>query len=96
MGSGQLIQSLMQRDLIDEHVLLIHPLVPGAGRRLFPDRGAPATLSLVNSKDTDNGVIVATYRPTRDGDVGGLGISATEGVPSKTRGRSAGQHAGRA
>src|SRR3954453_5696129 len=33
LGSGDLIQSLMQRDLIDEFVLLIHPLVLGSGRR---------------------------------------------------------------
>ena len=37
IGSGELIQSLMQRDLIDEWVLLIHPLVLGSGRRLFAE-----------------------------------------------------------
>jgi dihydrofolate reductase len=63
MGSGELIQSLMRRNLVDEYVLLIHPLVLGTGRRLFPDGGAPATLRLVGSKTTDKGVVVATYRP---------------------------------
>jgi dihydrofolate reductase len=63
MGSGELIQSLMRRSLLDEYVLLIHPLVLGSGRRLFTDGGAPAPLLLVSSKTTDKGVIVATYRP---------------------------------
>ena len=64
MGSGELVQSLMRANLVDEYVLLIHPLVLGTGRRLFADGGAAASLRLVSSKTTDKGVIVATYRPT--------------------------------
>src|SRR5437763_5408980 len=63
MGSGELIQSLMRANLIDDYVLLIHPLVLGSGRRLFPDGGAAATLRLVDSKATTTGVLIATYRP---------------------------------
>jgi len=63
MGSGELIQSLMKTNLIDKYVLLIHPLVLGTGRRLFPDGGAPASLRLLNSKTTDKGVVIATYGP---------------------------------
>ena len=61
LGSGTLIQSLMQYNLVDEFVLLIHPLVLGSGQRLFTDNGAFATLKLISSKTTTNGVIVATY-----------------------------------
>jgi len=64
MGSGELVQSLMRANLIDEYVLLIHPLVLGSGRRLFPDGGAPATLRLVDAKTTKTGVVIATYQPT--------------------------------
>ena len=61
-GSGILVQSLMRRDLIDEYVLMIHPLVLGKGRRLFLD-GSPFTkLKLVDSVTTNTGVIVATYK----------------------------------
>ncbi len=63
MGSGELIQSLMRHNLVDEYVLLIHPLVLGSGRRLFPDGGAFAALRLVAAKTTTNGVVIATYRP---------------------------------
>ncbi|MGH9003638.1 MAG: dihydrofolate reductase family protein [Acidimicrobiia bacterium] len=62
LGSGELVQSLMRRTLVDQYVLLIHPLVLGSGRRLFPDGGAPATLRLVDSKTTTTGVVIATYQ----------------------------------
>ena len=61
-GSGVLVQSLMQADLIDEYVLLIHPLILGSGRRLFPDGSAFATLSLRDTKTTSKGVVIATYQ----------------------------------
>jgi dihydrofolate reductase len=63
LGSGELVQSLMQRNLIDRYVLLIHPLVLGSGRRLFPDGGAPVPLQLVDTKTTTTGVVIATYEP---------------------------------
>jgi dihydrofolate reductase len=64
-GSGELVQSLMRRDLVDEFVLLIHPLVLGSGRRLFADGGAFAALRLVDAKSTPTGVVIATYRPAQ-------------------------------
>jgi dihydrofolate reductase len=62
LGSGELAQSLMRRDLVDAYVLLIHPLVLGSGRRLFPDGGPAATLRLVDDTTTTTGVVIATYR----------------------------------
>lgn len=63
LGSGELVQSLRRRDLVDRYVLLIHPLVLGSGRRLFPDGGPVAALRLVDSVTTTTGVIIATYQP---------------------------------
>ena len=62
MGSGQLLQSLMRRNLIDEYVLLIHPLVLGTGQRLFTE-GSPTTeFQLAETKTAKSGVVIATYR----------------------------------
>jgi dihydrofolate reductase len=63
LGSGDLIETLMRHDLIDEYTVLIHPLVLGTGRRLFVDGGPRATLQLVDSKITTTGVVIAVYRP---------------------------------
>jgi dihydrofolate reductase len=63
LGSGELVRSLMQRNLIDIYVLQIHPLLLGAGRRLFSEDGSYAALKLVDSKTTSTGVIIATYLP---------------------------------
>jgi dihydrofolate reductase len=62
LGSGALIQSLIRRNLVDTFVLMIHPLVLGSGRRLFPDSGAFASLRLVDTKTTETGVVIATYQ----------------------------------
>ena len=63
LGSGVLIQSLMRRNLVDEYLLLIHPLLLGSGSRLFPDGGAFARLRLVHSSTTSTGVVIATCQP---------------------------------
>ncbi len=63
MGSGVLINTLMQHNLVDVYVLLIHPLILGSGRRLFPDGITSTNLKLMDVKPTPNGVVIATYQP---------------------------------
>ena len=65
MGSGVLIGSLMAADVIDEYLLMIAPVVLGAGRRLFPI-GVQASLRLVESVTTRTGVLMAAYERARD------------------------------
>jgi dihydrofolate reductase len=65
LGSGELIRSLMPRNLVDEYILLIHPLVLGSGQRLFADGGSFTALRLVDSKTTTAGVVIATYQPAQ-------------------------------
>ncbi len=65
MGSGELIQTLMAHDLIDEYMLVIHPRVLGAGRRLFPNGTAPTSLRLVSATPTSTGALVVRYQSRR-------------------------------
>jgi dihydrofolate reductase len=66
-GSGNLIQTLLRHDLVDELRLKIYPLTLGAGKRLFGEGAIPAAFTLLRSETSPSGVIVATY--TRAGEV---------------------------
>ena len=66
MGSGVLIASLIAADAIDEYLVMIAPVVLGAGRRLFGE-GVRATLRLTESVATSSGMLLATYEPERSG-----------------------------
>jgi dihydrofolate reductase len=61
LGSGELVRSLMRDGLVDALALLIHPLVLGAGQRLFPDSGPAAPWRLTSSLSTTTGVVIANY-----------------------------------
>ncbi len=61
LGSGALVQTLQEHNLVDQYVLQIHPLVLGTGKRLFKDGSALAAFRLVNSQTTSKGVVIATY-----------------------------------
>jgi dihydrofolate reductase len=53
----------MRGRLVDQYVLLIHPLILGSGHRLFTDPGSRAALKLIDAKTTSTGVVIATYQP---------------------------------
>jgi dihydrofolate reductase len=61
-GSGSLIQTLMEHDLVDEFWLKIFPVTLGAGKRLFDKGTIPAAYTLVNPKISPAGVIIATFK----------------------------------
>lgn len=62
-GSGKLIQTLLEHELIDRMYLWIHPVTIGTGKRLFAEGTQAAGLQLVESKAFKTGVILATYEP---------------------------------
>ena len=66
-GSGDLIQTLLEHDLVDEFRLMTFPLVVGPGKRLFGSGTIPGGLQLVRSKTSSTGVVMSTYR--RSGEV---------------------------
>ncbi len=63
-GSPSLVESLLQDDLLDELTLMVHPVVAGAGKRLFRDGRALKRMRLVDSKTTVTGVSILTYQPS--------------------------------
>ena len=62
-GSGNLLQTLLQHELVDRFRLLTYPLVLGSGRRLFDEGTYPATLRPVELTTTELGVVIGTYEP---------------------------------
>jgi dihydrofolate reductase len=63
-GSAQLVQGLTEHGLVDEYRLMVFPLVIGAGKRLFADTSAAASLKLVDAKPVGpDGVLILTYQP---------------------------------
>lgn len=63
-GSAQLVQTLMRHNLIDEYRLMIHPVVVGGGKRLFPEGSDRVALQLVDAKTFSSGIVVLSYAPT--------------------------------
>ncbi|GHO69759.1 dihydrofolate reductase [Ktedonobacter sp. SOSP1-52] len=61
-GSGNLIQTLLKHDLIDEFWLKIFPVTLGTGKRLFDQGAIPASYTLVESQSSPSGVIIATFK----------------------------------
>ena len=62
-GSGNLIQTLLRHNLVDQYRLWIFPLVIGSGKRLFSEGTIPSGLQLVDSKVSTTGVVIGTYEP---------------------------------
>jgi dihydrofolate reductase len=62
-GSGNLIQTLLRHNLVDQFRLWVFPLVIGSGKRLFSDGTVPSGLKLVESKVSSTGVVIGTYEP---------------------------------
>jgi len=61
-GSGQLIQTLLEHNLVDEFWLKIFPVTLGMGKRLFDKGTIPASFALVDSKTSPSGVMIATLK----------------------------------
>jgi dihydrofolate reductase len=62
-GSPQLVQTLLDRDLVDELRLMVFPVVLGSGKRLFGETSDKKPLRLTDSKVVGDGVAILTYQP---------------------------------
>ena len=73
-GSGNLTQTLLKHDLVDELWLMTFPVTLGTGKRLFGDGTIPAAFELTDSLVTPNGVIFANYKRTGEVKTGTIGV----------------------
>ena len=62
-GSGKLISTLAQADLIDDYWLQVHPIVLGSGVSLFRDLEQRLDLSLLDVKPSEEGILILHYQP---------------------------------
>jgi dihydrofolate reductase len=66
-GSGQLVDTLLQNDLVDEYHLMVFPVILGSGKRLFKNGTDRSALRLVEAKPVgSDGVLILVYRPNRN------------------------------
>lgn len=72
-GSGNLIQTLLANDIVDELRLKIFPLTLGKGKKLFDNGTIPAALTLTESTMTPSGVIIANYKRAGEVKTGTVG-----------------------
>jgi dihydrofolate reductase len=66
LGSGELVQTLVAKDLIDTYRIMLHPLVLGSGARLFRDHTDPVRLRLTGHTPTTTGVLLLTYERSEE------------------------------
>jgi dihydrofolate reductase len=80
-GSGNLIQTLMKNDLVDEFWLKTFPVALGSGKRLFAEGTMPAGLRVQKSQVSPQGVVVASYARAGDVKLGSFAVTPSgEGV----------------
>jgi dihydrofolate reductase len=63
LGSGDLVQTLIKSDLVDEYSLTVSPILLGSGKRLFRDADQIRNLRLVDSTVTTTGSLIIVYEP---------------------------------
>lgn len=73
-GSGNLIQTLLKHDLVDELWLKIFPITLGPGKRLFAEGTIPVGYKILESEISPSGVIVATYGRTGEVKTGSFAL----------------------
>ena len=60
-GSVTLVRSLLRDGVLDELMLLVHPIVIGKGQKLFDDMDEQIPLKLIDSQTFSTGVLCLTY-----------------------------------
>jgi dihydrofolate reductase len=77
-GSGDLLQTLLKSDLVDEFHMIVFPTIAGSGKRLFGNGAIPRALSLKSIETTATGVVIQVYERTGDLKTGEFGPELAE------------------
>ncbi len=93
-GSGNLIQTLLKHDIIDEFRLWIFPVTIGSGKRLFGEGTQPGGFKLISSITSTTGVIIATYEPAGELKTGSFALDNPSEAEIERRKRLADEGAG--
>jgi len=73
-GSGELIQTLLKHDLVDELWLKIFPITLNKGKRLFGEGTIPAAFTLTDNTVTPSGIIIANFKRAGEVKTGTIGV----------------------
>ena len=66
-GSGKLVETLVEHDLVDEYRFMVHPLFVGSGKRLFHDGLPQKVLKLIDTRVLTSGITLLFYVPAPKG-----------------------------
>jgi dihydrofolate reductase len=77
------VQALLEEGLVDQVRLLIHPVVVGAGQRLFGETSDRKLLRLVDTRAVGEGVVIHTYEPVQDPGQGARQVQETIGAEAE-------------
>ena len=89
-GSGDLIQTLLRHDLVDEFRVWTFPMVIGSGKRLFGVGAIPAAFRVVESKTSTTGVLMTTYERAGGIDYGSFALEQPTEAEAARREQAAG------
>jgi dihydrofolate reductase len=64
VGGPALAASLLQLDLVDEVRLVVHPVILGGGKPMFPSLDQALRLRLVETRQFEGGVVLLKYQRT--------------------------------
>jgi dihydrofolate reductase len=92
-GSGDLVQTLLEHQLIDEFRLWIFPVLLGTGKRLFADGTVPARLELAETKTSSTGVVLQVHRFVGKPEYGSFALEEPSAAEVERRERIAAEEA---
>src|SRR5207245_4449676 len=86
-GSGNLIQTLLKHDLVDEFWLKTFPVALGSGKRLFAEGTMPAGFTLTESRVSPSGVVASSYSRAGEVKLGSFELAASGEQATRDQGR---------